>query len=92
MPALRRGDGELDRFLRHADAMLDQREFFVRKAIGWVLREIGRTRPEVVAAWLGPRGPRGPRAARVSGVTWREAVKYLPEEPDPGHATAPSPA
>jgi 3-methyladenine DNA glycosylase AlkD len=51
--------------------MLDEREFFVRKAIGWVLRELGRRRPEVVAAWLLPR------ARRASAVTWREAVKPL---------------
>ena len=52
--------------------MLDEREFFIRKAIGWVLRETGKRRPAEVAAWLGPR------TDRVSGVTMREAVKYLP--------------
>ena len=36
---LRRGDGEFSRFSRYADAMLDDHEFFVRKAIGWVLRD-----------------------------------------------------
>ncbi len=69
---LRRGDGDLERFARYADAMLEEREFFVRKAIGWVLREIAKNRPQWVAAWLAPR------AARASGVTLREAVKYLP--------------
>ncbi len=69
---LRRGDGDLERFARYADGMLEEREFFVRKAIGWVLREISKQRPDWVAAWLAPR------AARVSGVTLREAVKYLP--------------
>jgi 3-methyladenine DNA glycosylase AlkD len=69
---LRRGGGDLDRFLRYADAMLDEREFFIRKAIGWVLREVSRTRPEVVVDWLTPR------VNRVSGVTLREAVRHLP--------------
>ncbi|HVF14149.1 MAG TPA: DNA alkylation repair protein [Acidimicrobiales bacterium] len=64
----------LDRFLRYADAMLDEKEFFVRKAIGWVLREEGRRRPGEIVAWLSPR------AHRASGVTMREAVKYLPPE------------
>ena len=72
LPALRRG-AALDRFARRADPMLEEREFFVRKAIGWVLREAGKRRPEDVAAWLGPR------THRASGVTMRQAVKYLPE-------------
>jgi 3-methyladenine DNA glycosylase AlkD len=62
-----------ERFAGYADRMLEEREFFVRKAIGWVLRETGRRRPEEVVAWLLPR------AHRASGVTLREAVKYLPE-------------
>ena len=62
----------LDRFLGYADAMLDEPEFFIRKAIGWVLREVGKRRPDDVTAWLGPR------TDRASGVTMREATKYLP--------------
>jgi 3-methyladenine DNA glycosylase AlkD len=62
----------LDRFLARAEAMLEEREFFIRKAIGWVLREAGKRRPDDVAAWLAPR------TGRASGVTMREAVKYLP--------------
>jgi 3-methyladenine DNA glycosylase AlkD len=71
---LRRGAGDFDRFARYADAMLEEREFFVRKAIGWVLRETARKQPERVYAWLEPR------AGRASGVTVREAVKYLSDE------------
>ena len=51
-----------------------EREFFIRKAIGWVLRDTGRRRPDLVAAWLEPC------IGRVSGVTLREAVKPLPPE------------
>src|SRR6186713_3559445 len=32
----------IDRFVARADRMLDEREFFIRKAIGWVLREAGK--------------------------------------------------
>ena len=71
---LRRGAGDFDRFARYADAMLEEKEFFVRKAIGWVLRDTGRLRPGLVAAWVGPR------THRMSGVTIREAVKRLPPE------------
>jgi 3-methyladenine DNA glycosylase AlkD len=72
---LRRG-GSFDgwsRFTDIADGMLDEREFFIRKAIGWVLREAGKARPDLVATWLAPR------VDRVSGVTLREAVRYLAE-------------
>jgi len=68
---LRRGAGDFERLARYADAMLEEREFFIRKAIGWVLRETGRKQPDRVYEWLLPR------AARASGVTVREAVKYL---------------
>ena len=68
---LRTGGGDWARFTRYADAMLDEREFFIRKAIGWVLRDTARRRPDLVFAWLLPR------AARASGVTVREAVKPL---------------
>ena len=74
MPGLRRGQGDFARFSRYADAMLDEKEFFVRKAIGWVLRETARKRPSLVHEWLLPR------AARASGVTFREAVKPLSDE------------
>jgi 3-methyladenine DNA glycosylase AlkD len=70
---LRRGRGDFERFSRYADAMLEDKEFFVRKAIGWVLRETAKKRPDLVYMWLLPR------AARASGVTIREAVKPLSE-------------
>jgi 3-methyladenine DNA glycosylase AlkD len=74
LKALRAGGGDFERFCRYADAMLEEREFFIRKAIGWVLRDTSRKRPEMVAAWVGPR------THRMSGVTIREAVKKLPAE------------
>jgi 3-methyladenine DNA glycosylase AlkD len=67
-----RTGADLAPFLSRADGMLDEKEFFIRKAIGWVLREIGKQRPAEVVAWLAPR------TDRASGVTMREAVKYLP--------------
>jgi 3-methyladenine DNA glycosylase AlkD len=71
---LREGRGDFERFARAAEKMLDEREFFVRKAIGWVLRETAKRRPEMVAEWLEPR------AADAAGLTVREAVKHMPEE------------
>jgi 3-methyladenine DNA glycosylase AlkD len=72
--ALRRGEGDFDRFGRYADPLLEDKEFFVRKAIGWVLRDTARRRPDLVFDWLLPR------ASRASGVTVREAVKPLTED------------
>jgi alkylated DNA nucleotide flippase Atl1/3-methyladenine DNA glycosylase AlkD len=64
--------GTWQRWVGYADAMIDEREFFIRKAIGWVLREVGKRQPRRVADFLAPR------LDRVSGLTLREAVKYLP--------------
>ena len=69
---LRRGEGDFERFCRYAESMLEEKEFFIRKAIGWVLRDASKKTPERVAAWLLPR------AARASGLTVREAAKHLP--------------
>jgi 3-methyladenine DNA glycosylase AlkD len=72
---LRRGEtANFERFARYADAMLDEREFFIRKAIGWVLRETAKKQPDLVADWLEPR------VHRISGVTLREAVRWLPDD------------
>ena len=75
---LRRGEGDWQRFTRYADSMLEEKEFFIRKAIGWVLREASKKTPERVGDFVAPR------IDRISGVTLREAVKYLP--PDDGEA------
>jgi 3-methyladenine DNA glycosylase AlkD len=69
-----RAGADLAPFLRRADAMLDEKEFFIRKAIGWVLREVGKRRPAEVVAWVGPR------TNRASGVTMREVVRHLPAD------------
>ena len=70
---LRQGGGDWDRFVGYADGMLEEREFFIRKAIGWILREVGKRRPRLVVSFLEPR------LARVAGLTLREGIKYLPE-------------
>ncbi|WP_413333398.1 DNA alkylation repair protein [Brevibacterium sp. GP-SGM9] len=70
---LRRGHGDFQRFARFAEAMLEEKEFFIRKAIGWVLRDTSKKRSELVYDWLLPR------AHRASGVTIREAIKHLSE-------------
>ena len=70
--ALRRGGGDFALFARIAAPLLGEREFFIRKAIGWVLREVSKRRPELVRDFLLQH------AGACSGLTWREATKYLP--------------
>lgn len=74
LPELRAGRGQFELFARFASRMLDEREFFIRKSIGWVLRDTAKKRPELVYDFLRRH------LERVSGLTFREAVKYLPEE------------
>jgi 3-methyladenine DNA glycosylase AlkD len=69
---MRRGEGDWTRFVRYADPLLEDREFFIRKAIGWLLREAAKRQPERVVSFVAPR------ARRLSGVTWREATRKLP--------------
>ena len=52
-------------------ANLDDREFFIRKAIGWALRDYARTSPEWVRAFVREN------ASRRSGLSRREATKHL---------------
>ncbi|MDQ1246132.1 MAG: hypothetical protein QG597_499 [Actinomycetota bacterium] len=73
LPVVRTAEGNPSRFFGYADAMLGEGEFFIRKAIGWVLRDMGRRRRDEVFEWFLPR------AARASGVTTREVVKILDE-------------
>jgi 3-methyladenine DNA glycosylase AlkD len=49
---------------------LDSREFFLRKAIGWALREYAKAEPWAVLAYVEAN------AARLSGLSRREALKY----------------
>ncbi len=70
---LREGRGDLAAFGAVADPLLADREFFVRKATGWVLRDASRRNPDAVAAWIEPR------AAAMSSLTFREATRRLPE-------------
>jgi 3-methyladenine DNA glycosylase AlkD len=87
--ALRNGDlTQWDRFCRFAVSMLAEKEFFIRKAIGWVLRDTSKKNPEVVQAFVDKH------RANMAGLTLREAVKYLsapPPKPDPKPQEQPRP-
>jgi 3-methyladenine DNA glycosylase AlkD len=66
------GAPELRRFTSYAEPMLTEKEFFIRKAIGWVLREISRRDPAWVTSWTNGH------ISEISGVSLREAVRHLP--------------
>ena len=59
------------RLFRYALALAPETEFFIRKAIGWALRDHARTQPEAVRAFLMAH------AHVFSGLTRREAGKHL---------------
>lgn len=69
---LSRGAGDFALFARLAAPMLEDREFFIRKAIGWILREVSKKRPALTYGFL--RDHR----EKVSSLTLQEGAKYLP--------------
>ncbi|MFC7496030.1 MULTISPECIES: DNA alkylation repair protein [unclassified Nocardioides] len=65
-------DGTDTDLLRHAiDANVDDGTFWLRKAIGWALRDFARTDPAWVRAEVARHGD------RLSGLSRREALKHL---------------
>jgi 3-methyladenine DNA glycosylase AlkD len=70
--ALRSGAGDFALWSRLAAPMLEEREFFIRKAIGWVLREVSKKRPELTYEFLRKH------RERVSSLSLQEGAKYLP--------------
>ncbi|MEI7546543.1 MAG: DNA alkylation repair protein [Actinomycetota bacterium] len=71
--ALLAGGRELDRCFAYAERLLPEREFFIRKVLGWVLREVSSTHPEEVSAWLRAH------MAGMNLVTLREPLRRLPD-------------
>ncbi len=49
----------------------EEKEFFIRKAIGWALREHAKTSPAGVKSFLRTHGD------KLSGLSFREAAKPL---------------
>ena len=74
LPALRAGAGDFELFASFASGMVGEKEFFIRKAIGWVLRDLSKKRPKLAFDFLLDH------VNEVSGLTLREGSKYLSEE------------
>ena len=60
-----------ERLLRYALTLAPEKNFFIRKAIGWALRDHARTQPDAVRDFLARH------ADQLSGLTRREAGKHL---------------
>ena len=70
----RKGRGDNQLFYVFAERMLEEKEFFIRKAIGWGLREIAKADPAEAFGFLMSIKD------RASGLTLREGAKRLPDE------------
>lgn len=74
IPLLRKGKGDREIFYTIANGMLEEKEFFIRKAIGWTVRELSKADPEAARDYL--LSIKG----RASGLTLREGAKRLPQK------------
>ena len=64
-------DTDTTRLFGYATQLADEKEFFIRKAIGWALRDYARWNPQAVTEFLVAH------RARLSSLTLREAAKHL---------------
>lgn len=62
---------DADQLFRHCLQLAPEREFFIRKAIGWALREYAKTDPDAVTAFVLDHRD------ELSGLSFREASKHL---------------
>jgi 3-methyladenine DNA glycosylase AlkD len=60
---------------------LGSREFFLRKGIGWALREYAKTNPEAVRDYVRRH------EAQLSGLSKREALKHIDPDLQSGAAS-----
>jgi 3-methyladenine DNA glycosylase AlkD len=66
-----RGATDKDRLFRYCAGQAGHADFFVRKAIGWALREFARTDPDAVRAFVAEH------RESLSGLSVREALRHL---------------
>jgi 3-methyladenine DNA glycosylase AlkD len=70
--ALLAGAGDFEHFAKLTRPLLHEREFFIRKAIGWVLRSTARRTPERTIAFVREH------ASELSALSFKEATRNLP--------------
>jgi 3-methyladenine DNA glycosylase AlkD len=62
---------DVDRLFRFCRARMHEKEFFIRKAIGWALREYARIDAGAVATFASEN------REQLSGLSFREATKHI---------------
>ena len=72
-----RTETDVDRLFAYADALASETEFFIRKAIGWALRDFAWHDPNAVRLYLAAARD------RLSALSYREASLHLLERGDP---------
>ena len=70
-PIKHKDDTDYETLFDHCLRRAHEKEFFIRKAIGWTLREYAKTRPDLVRSFLLEN------RERWSGLSLREAAKHL---------------
>lgn len=66
-----RTDTDAKRLFCYAEALAPEKDFFIRKAVGWALRDFARWDPSSVGSYIRKKGH------IFSGLTFREATKHL---------------
>ncbi len=66
-----KSDTDTDRLFRYCDLRAADTEFFIRKALGWALRQYARTDPDAVMAYVEANQD------RLSALTKREALRRI---------------
>lgn len=69
----RRDQTDAARLFRYCLLQAGHRDFFIRKAIGWALRDYAKTAPEAVRAFVQTH------SARLAALSVREATRNLPD-------------
>ncbi|MCB2219911.1 MAG: DNA alkylation repair protein [Bacteroidetes bacterium] len=66
-----RSKTDIDLMTHYIEQLLGSKEFFINKAIGWILREYSKTNPEWVVSYVRNN------EHRLAGLSRREALKWL---------------
>lgn len=69
------GDTDAEALFADIEALMHEKEFFIRKAIGWVLRDYSYAAPDAVKAFLLAHRPG--TGDELSGLSFREGAKQL---------------
>jgi 3-methyladenine DNA glycosylase AlkD len=77
-----KAETDLDLLYACIEPSIGSREFFLRKAIGWALRQYARIGPAEVARYVAAHQD------RLSPLSRREALKHIPRSSPPSNSTS----